>query len=67
MTKNEEIRARIKAKRFARQLRNESYGWALNVPEDWEKMSDEQIRFALELLPSFGVRRRTDWKWEAVT
>ena len=63
MTKNEAIQARVRAKQFSRKLRDSN--WAESVPDDWDKMTDEQIKYALSILPSLGLRRRADWKWEA--
>jgi hypothetical protein len=63
MTELERIRAKKRAKEFARKLRDSN--WAENVPEDWDSMTDEQIKYALSILPDLGLRRREDWKWEA--
>lgn len=59
---NEERFARIQAKKFARDLRNE--GWATFIPPHWAKMSDAQIQFAIKMLPSLGVKQRPDMRWE---
>jgi hypothetical protein len=63
MTEREQLLARVAAKKFASRLKTER--WAEPIPMEWEKLSDEQVRYAIEVLPQFGVHRRPDLKWEA--
>lgn len=62
MTREEEVLARLAAKKFATLVKNEN--WAFPIPNDWEAMTDEQIRYAISILPNYGIKRRSDWKWE---
>lgn len=62
MTKQQEAIARLRAKQFAKELRDEN--WARFAPESWEVMTDEQIKFALSILPNYGLIQRADMKWE---
>lgn len=62
LTLSEGLVARRAAEEFAYHLRGpEGRGWAMSLPEDWYKMSDAQIRYALSLLPGLRVRR-VDYK-----
>lgn len=57
--------ARKAAKDFARHLRTEAYGFAESIPVGWESMSDEEIRYAVALLPTFGLKQEENLHWSA--
>jgi len=62
MTQTERVQARRAAKEFARRVRTER--WAEKIPDEWDALSDEQIALAMSMLPSLGLSRRRDMRWE---
>jgi hypothetical protein len=69
ITKND-IRAatvRVRAKKFANQLRGESFGWELSIPDDdidW--LNDEEIpEYKQVLISKQCVMNPTTFKWSA--
>lgn len=50
------------AREFATHLRSEN--WVEFIPSFWDKLSDEQIKYAKEQLGLFGVHQRSDFRWE---
>lgn len=58
---------RIRAKKFASQLHNESYGWEISIPEtDIDFLSDDEIpMYKQALINKHCVMNPNTFKWSA--
>jgi len=61
-----EVMVRIRAKAFAKQMRNESHGWASFIPEaDQEWLTDAEIPQYYAILQERGLKQQADKRWTA--